>query len=115
MKVRTGFVSNSSSSSFCILGIKMNKKIHSILVKLAKEKYKEKGWDIPESWEYEDPSEMADACDLEFYNEEQSDYGEIIGLPIDGKTPEEVVEVSKQMAEIFGDLKFLVMSGEYYS
>lgn len=115
MKQRAGFVSNSSSSSFCILGVKMTGAIREKLEKLAEKAYKEDGEEIPEDWEDEESSELAYACGLEFYDDEKSEYGDIIGRNLEGLTPEQVVEVGKELKEAFGDeITFKVMSGDYY-
>lgn len=115
MKIRAGFVSNSSSSSFCILGIKMTGAIREKLEKLAEKAYKKKGKEIPEDWKEEESSELAYVCGFEFYDDENSEYGDIIGHDLNGLTPEQVVEVGKELKEAFGDeFTFKVMSGEYY-
>jgi len=72
MKIRQGFVSNSSTTSFCIAGVGLSKKE-------LKETF-----DVEEAWEIE-------SSELSVYrNSDAGDYGEnYVGLSIDRMLPDE--------------------------
>jgi len=71
MKVRTGFVSNSSSTSFCICGAYFEKEE---IIKLCKKRGIEEDWD--------EGSDLAKLVDLE-YEHDEGNYGGYIGLSPD--------------------------------
>ncbi len=142
MKIRTSFVSNSSSSSFAILGIKVTNTIREKIHQLANEECepeteeylccKKCGHEPDKTdvkfcelcgglmdiatrdieYEWDCDSERFETLGLDYYSD--TDYGEICGLSIDNKTVDQILEIHKKMIEMFGDnLTFKVMSGEY--
>lgn len=104
MKIRKGFVSNSSSSSFCILGIKLSL-VNKKLVELAK---KELGDEWEDSYET-DTYENAESLGLKCHKPNDSFY--VIGFDISGRTFKEVGDLEVKLKEMFGDLVFRVFSG----
>lgn len=114
MKIRKGFVSNSSSSSFCILGVSLTDDIRNKLKEIAENKYLKNGIEFPSNWE-DDFTYIAEYCGFEYYDEYKSDYGKIIGKCILGMSPEDIIKCHKKLIEDFGDLNFSVKSGDYYS
>jgi len=74
MKVRTGFVSNSSSSSFCIYGAQFSyDEINEILEEIGKNPKNKNGYeeDIGAWLEYEDPSVFPGLTIYHCYDSEQ--------------------------------------------
>lgn len=140
MKVRNGFVSNSSSSSFCIFGVVVNDKILEIVKKKVKaeaqtetEEYMvcEKCGHTPRSspkfcekcggnivtktreveYEYE-MYEMFEAVGLAYNSDDYTSYA---GVGISGCDVEAIISAQKELEEIFGsEMKFKVYSGESY-
>ena len=71
MKIRNGFVSNSSSSSFCIVGATFGRNVD--IEKYIDEK-------IVESDDYECPSEYLNELNLDY--QPGTDYGLVVGVDI---------------------------------
>lgn len=138
MKIRSGFVSNSSSSSFALIGIKITDHLREIA------KIYSFGGKAPKMEEYwcctkcgfepqnnkikfcekcggpMDTSirpvkipdyDLFDGLGLNHYDE--TDYGEIVGFSVDNKSVNDVLELHKRLIEIFGEQNFKIMVGEY--
>lgn len=140
MKIRTGFVSNSSSSSFCILGLKVTPEINELARKAADDlvdapqedywccrkcgfepsnksvKFCEKcggPMDTATRIAWDGKSEIFDALDMAWYSE--SDYGEIAGFHAEGKSVREITNLQDKLFKLFGkNIEVILMSGEYY-
>lgn len=107
MKARLGFVSNSSSSSFCILGFKVTDEIRSAAKKLVGDRDRDDDWDMFEALGVEYYSEA--------YNTHEDSLGTIAGLPLVGdESLLDVEERAKKLHEMFGeDVELRLMAGEY--
>lgn len=140
MKIRTGFVSNSSSSSFAILGTTVSKELKEKAKELSKDQI---GEPTEEYWccskcgtepPYGKKPKFCDKCGSAMHNATRavepdiyelfeevlgldyypdSDYGNVVGFNIDGKTIEEVQELHKKLVEKLGENNYKILTGEY--
>lgn len=141
MKIRTGFVSNSSSSSFCILGFKVTPEILESVRQLADKSEKAKNRSPENYWcctrcgfepannkikfcekcggpmdtatrlEWEGEWEMFEALGMRSYKE--TDYGWVCGFSAEGTPIEFIIKLHALIVSMFGDVKPTIMSGEY--
>lgn len=101
MKTRNGFVSNSSSSSFCIYGTTLEKnylKIFRLIKEKAPESFKElRDW-VEKDWDHSDPPEEVlawmdcvdtndDVPDAVYMMDVAEIFGDIFGEDIDVECP----------------------------
>jgi len=86
MKVRTGFVSNSSSSSFCILGTS-DEKIIKQIDKALEEKYPD-----------DEIMDLYDDFGFEFHNETED--GDVLGLNIKEVFTKEVIKEAATIVQL---------------
>lgn len=101
MKVRSGFVSNSSTSSFCILGCPLTDEIMERLRQRAKEAYGDGLKDYSVIFK------------LGLSRHRDDDDEEVIGFSIDGDTPEDLIEAEKVLRDMMGeDAHFTIICGE---
>lgn len=108
MKIRNCFVSNSSTSSFCILGTTVDADILKKLKKIAKKYCKNKGYKFVDSDSFK---ELAEQSGLDYEIDDRSEYGDIIGMSVANLSPAQIVETEKELIEMFGDIGFSVMVG----
>lgn len=105
MKVRAGFVSNSSSSSFCIFGCKLTDELFEILKKKALEIK-------PDLCDSNDPGVVCWSLGLKYYP--SYDSGKVVGLTADDSTIDELVKLQEKLIGIIGEgFEFRVISGEW--
>lgn len=142
MKVRAGFVSNSSSSSFAIIGFKVTPEIREKIKAIA---MKDEEMETEEYWAcrkcgFEPKNKKVKFCekcggnmdtmtrevmpewtesDYELFEAVgmsyygESDCGEVAGFDVDGKSAKSVIELNDKLTEMLGDLGFKMMTGEY--
>lgn len=141
MKIRLGFVSNSSSSSFCVFGITLTEEIRIIAKKYYEEHIGETS--IAENYfscpkckfssrkcikkfcencgsPIEQLSRLKPIKNYILFNGllddlryiDECDAGSVIGFDVDGLTIEQLIDKNKKLIEIFGDLDFSFISGE---
>lgn len=131
MKARTGtgFVSNSSTSSFCVVGFKLNKKLKKLLkdkASLENEEYEQEYWGCSKcdsEIAYSKP-EYCSKCggkmetkirmvtdELSFYDvcetlglsyHSETDHGEVVGLNAENKTIAQLTKVQEKINDILG-------------
>ncbi len=141
MKIRTGFVSNSSSSSFCILGFKITPEIMEKVRELADKSEKannrspENYWcctkcgfepanknvkfcencggpmDTATRLKWDSEWDMFEAIDMGSYK--KTDYGWVCGFNVEGLESAHIITLQNRIVEMFGDVKAIVMSGEH--
>lgn len=130
MKIRKGFVSNSSSSSFCLLGCYLKRADKDRIAKnieVPKVEYwgcskcGKSSWSKPafcekcggkmQTMEKDGEPDLYDYFEdlgLTYHGEE-----DVVGFDIEGKTPDQIVELHKKLVGILGEGKYKVLSGEY--
>lgn len=102
MKVRAGFVSNSSSSSFCIFGCHWDDVVDILKKKALEAK--------PDLYAPNDPHSVCWAVGLRYY---PSYNGKVCGIDVDS-TIDDLVKVQKKLIDIIGDGYTLeVITGEW--
>ena len=117
MKIRQGFVSNSSSSSFCLIGIKLNNEMYTKLrnypgVEEAKKIFNEvavRGTYYCELFDedYEDPEDLWHEFITDYLGfKDETDYGEIAGFDIEDKTIKEISKTAEQFCEVLACMGF---------
>lgn len=140
MKARAGFVSNSSTSSFCVFGFSLNNKINKIMKDKAKakeEEYEEEYWACSECG-YEPQTEKPEFCkrcggkmetktrtvteELDFYDICENlglvfydgDSGTVVGLDAEGKSVAQLTKAQEKINKILGiNIDCKIRSGEY--
>ncbi len=138
MKIRSGFVSNSSSSSFAVIGIKLTDQLRDVArvySLIGKTPEMEEYWCCSKCG-FEPRKNKPDFCEkcggtmntssrpvkisdydlfdgLDLNHYAETDYGEIVGFSVDDKSVNDVLELHKRLIEIFGEQKFKIMVGEY--
>lgn len=142
MKIRSGFVSNSSSSSFAIIGFEVTDKIRAKIKEIAmknSEMETEEFWACRECG-FEPGSKKVKFCEkcggaIETSTREvlpewtESDYelfeavgmsyysetedGEVAGFNVGGESAKGVIELNNKLIEMLGDLGFYIFAGEY--
>ena len=114
MKTRIGFVSNSSTSSFCILGVYINDEIRNMLRNLIIKNNKKDDIDNIEDW---DDGDLCYALGLDYDQggyDPDPDEG-VVGYHVDGSTIDYIVEAHQKLVDIFGEGKYSIKTGAYYS
>lgn len=139
MKIRLGFVSNSSSSSFCILGCRLTKKIKEFILNhpaLNVQKIEEKKWECPEcKFSAKHNPRFCEKCgslmgeQIYFVNEKVyideacedlgltycsgTEWGELVGVDSSNKSIEELIKLNELLVKILGEgIEFKNISGE---
>ena len=136
MKIRTGFVSNSSSSSFAILGFTVTDAMKEKAKKIASAEKEVEYWCCPQCGtepNYGARPKFCDECGAEMHTatriEEvfdyelfetiglsyyaESEYGDVAGFDVDGKTAEQVIELHNKLVEELGEGTYKILVGEY--
>ena len=143
MKVRTGFVSNSSSSSFAILGVEVTDKTRELAKKYSGiENEKEDWWGCPKCNKFiarmsssAKKPQFCESCgsemtvilrpkaipDYDLFEGlvpgmdyfNETEYGSIAGCSVKDLSLQSIIELHKKLVDVFGDTHFSVMVGEY--
>lgn len=102
MKIRNGFVSNSSTSSFVILGYKLTSALEKHLVESGIIPPNEERGDYAD----EDLRDYIECCEdikwpknIEIVSGIENLSGEFIGVYIDGNTANQILEMSQKLKE----------------
>lgn len=104
MKTRTGFVSNSSSSSFCIFGCILTDNILNSLKEKANKKAPNKS--------HLDRWSTCRELGLSTYRD--AEFGDTyVGLNANNVSLETLQSFKEQLVELIGDEEFNIVSGEY--
>jgi len=139
MKIRQGFVSNSSSSSFAIFGVstsyeeiaeKLNIKTGDKKIKGCEHQYDREtnsfcskcglpAWEeIDEQIDYETIEDACAALDLDFGDHTHGGFGIYVGVNINGVQGQDGLEMLREtnvkIKNLFGE-EAQIFSGEYYS
>jgi hypothetical protein len=115
MRTRCGFVSNSSSSSFCVLGTYLNRKeVEENIDKLIEFRYINPyiagKWDSNVSEDYFSKDNIDNLFEA-WENKESI----LVGIDIENKTPEQISEVQKKLLEILPNKEFKAKGWGYYN
>ena len=109
MKIRQSFVSNSSSSSFCVLGCKYTEKLYNKALSIYMKENPDMTMDDIED---NGMHELFEGLGLRYYDE--TDYGRVVGVPLTSKTVDQIIELQKKLIELFGEGTYSVFNGTYY-
>ena len=101
MRVRAGFVSNSSVSSFCIFGTELTDELFQLLKKKAEERAGKEVGDYSVMWTLGLNSHIDEDCNMK-----------CVGIEADGSNIEDFLKMKKTLDELFEEeMDYVIWSG----